>query len=174
MSVQDCFFVVAWVICGGLLVCLFKQNRRLQLELMTQYAFEQLSQVYFCSYSLLDVYLLRFFPRYREFVDWGFCAPVAAMSMLALKNHPTAHYVYARAGKDRYRHCWVEFRYSGTWYVIDACCAIRSLSRAALIIGKISPKLSRFALTSNFGATRFLTNSMRKCKSPKPLGYFAN
>ncbi len=121
MSVQDCFFVVVWAICGGLLVCLFKQNHRLQLELMAQYAFEQLSQVYFCSYSLLDVYLLRFFPRYREFVDWGFCAPTAAMSMLALKNHPTARYVYARAGKERYRHCWVEFRYPGTWYVIDDC-----------------------------------------------------
>lgn len=59
--------------------------------------FSSLKRLYFCSYSLYDVYLMNFFKRYRKFVDWGFCAPVAGMSMLALKDNPTARYVYAHA-----------------------------------------------------------------------------
>lgn len=88
---------------------------------LTHYLMGEMSQIYFCGYRVWELYVMRFFPRYRKFVDFGFCGPLAALSMMALKRNPTARYVYARAGDDRYEHCWCEFRYRGIWYVIDVC-----------------------------------------------------
>lgn len=115
------YWLLAGLGTGIALPRLLKALREWHINRMAKYLFKQLSQVYFCSYTLLDVYLLRFFPRYREFVDWGFCGPIAGMSMLALRHNRTARYVYARAGKENYEHCWAEFRYLGVWYVVDVC-----------------------------------------------------
>lgn len=104
---------MTWLIC--------RWSCRCRLEHTAEYLLTQLAQIHFCGYKLSDVYLLKFFPRYRGFVDWGFCAPTAAMSMLALKNNKTARYVYALAGDDHCEHCWVEFRHGGGWYVVDVC-----------------------------------------------------
>lgn len=94
---------------------------RHRAERLTRYLMSELGKCYFCGYDLWQLYVLRFFPRYREFVDWGFCGPVAALSMMALRDNPTARYVYALAGPERYEHCWCEFRYCGIWYVLDVC-----------------------------------------------------
>lgn len=103
---------------GELLVDITDKRRNEQL---VEYLMKEFGRVYFCSYSLWDVFLHQFFPRYRKFVDRGFCAPIAAMAMLALRNNPTARCVYAIASDKRFEHCWCEFRYRGIWYVVDVC-----------------------------------------------------
>lgn len=85
------------------------------------YIAQEFGKTYFCGYDLWTIHLYEFFPRLRKSVDFGFCALVAATSMLALKNNPTARLVFAYAGKNRFFHVWVEFKYQRHWYVIDPC-----------------------------------------------------
>ncbi len=86
-----------------------------------EYLFSQLEKIYFCGYDLKTIHLTQFFPRYRKAVDWGFCAPVAGLSMIALHDNHTARFVCALAGKKRTEHCWVEFQHDKQWYIIDPC-----------------------------------------------------
>lgn len=86
-----------------------------------RYLAKRMGQLYFCNYTLHDVYAAKFFNRYHEFTDWGFCCPVAGINMLALKGNRTARFVLAMAGEEPCWHCWVEFRYRGIWYAIDPC-----------------------------------------------------
>lgn len=117
-----------WVLCAVLatveiiayLYCRRLRNRSLDCEAIG-YALSQLEKIYFCGYDLKTIHLTQFFPRYRKAVDWGFCAPVAGLSMIALHDNHTARFVCAVAGEKRIRHCWVEFQYHKRWYVIDPC-----------------------------------------------------
>lgn len=113
--------VLAMAIGLALGMLLARVADRCRVHRLVKYLVRELNKVYFCSYSLWEVFSHSFFPRYRKFVDWGLCAPVAAMSMIALKDNPTARCVYALANEERKGHCWCEFRYCGIWYVIDTC-----------------------------------------------------
>lgn len=115
MSIWICIVIGG---CAGAILAVIRDRR---IEQVGEYVLDQLSQIYFCSYSVRDIFLLRFIQRYSKYLDYGFCGPTAGVAMLALKSNSTARYVYAYVDDRTYRHCWVEFCYHGTWYVIDAC-----------------------------------------------------
>lgn len=86
---------------------------------------KQLHETYFCGYHFDDVCALSFFPRYRKFVDHGFCGAIAGLSMLAMRKNRTSRivelrYIDEKDGETCF-HRWVEFRLNHVWLVLDPC-----------------------------------------------------
>ncbi len=80
------------------------------------------NSLYLYGIPLARLYGDRFFPRFRQTFNYGFCYAIATLSMLALRDVPSSRIVLAdvtsRDGQIT-EHEWVEFRYGGVWWVID-------------------------------------------------------
>lgn len=95
------------------------------LEVVGHRVGEYLARTYFCGYPVIEVYDERFFIRYRQYVDVGFCCAVSALTMIALRKNRTARLVeityFSEKTKRTEAHRFVEFWMLGNWWIIDPC-----------------------------------------------------
>ena len=80
-------------------------------------------ELYLCGRSIRKVFENQFFESLNHYAKCGFCYGLSTLAMLMLKDDPTSRIVQGWAKglrvNETFRHCWVEIKRDGKWYVID-------------------------------------------------------
>ena len=87
----------------------------------TEYG-ERMAKYFFEGFTVKDYFERSVFPRLSNYLHHGLCYEVSALNMLIWHGHKS-RMVYGsckvRGVKGRMKHCWIEVKYDGIWYVID-------------------------------------------------------
>lgn len=90
-------------------------------KVVQRYIYRQARNTYFCGHSLKKIAQQRLFGNLERFLDVDLSGIDAVLMMMLLHDNETTRLVRCRFndGAGEYWHSWVEFRYLGSWYVLD-------------------------------------------------------
>lgn len=160
---------------GGFVIVLYR-NQRVQLEAIYCVLMSELSQFYLCRYSLYDMIVSQFIPRFTDSNHEGFCYAFSAAIMLSLRKYRNARLV---RGYIDYRdlhsnHSWVEVRILGVWLVVDPNIMIAGFTTRSWYYRTIRPEVKRVYKYCEFWSDPYADEFFQRMSVRKTSHIFYN
>lgn len=160
---------------SGCAIMLYR-NRQAQLEAIYCVLMSELSQLYLCRYSLYDMIVSQFIPRFTDFNHEGFCYTFSAAIMLSLRKYRNARLV---RGYIDYRdlhsnHSWVEVRILGVWLVVDPNIMIAGFTTRSWYYRAIRPEVKRVYKYREFWSDPYADEFFQRMSVQKTSHVFYN